>query len=94
MLGHVLFPQQHERHALAAQFLVNTTEVGLSVVAGAIGSAAHQVALQRRLAQAFNRWPVQPCGSSQAGVLGHDTFGDAQGGGDAFVRKPCLEFET
>ena len=94
VLGHVLFPQQHERHAFAAQFLVNAAEVRLGVVAGAVGSAPDQAAFECGLAQAFNRWPVQPGCCGQAGVLGHHALGDVQGSGNAFVRQPCMEFET
>ena len=92
-LGAVFLPQQHERDALAAQLLVDTSVVGLRVgVAGA--GRGQQAALQRGFVQGRNGLPVQSSSNGQAHVLGDNAFGDAQSTGDLLVRLSSLEFQT
>jgi hypothetical protein len=53
--GGVLLPQQHQRHAFAAQFLVHATVVGRHETAGALGRSDQPVlqgALSKRPAVA------------------------------------------
>jgi hypothetical protein len=94
MGGDVLFPQQHERHAFAPQLLVGAAVVRQHVVGRAVQTALHEPALQCRVAQRLNGGPVQARDARQADVLGHDTLGDAQRGGDSFVGEAGFEFET
>ena len=73
----MLLPQQHQRHAFAAQFLVHAPVVGRHETAGALGRSDQPV-LQGALIQSLNLQPVQAGGRGQADVLGDNAFGDAQ----------------
>ena len=92
LLG-VLLPQQHERHALAAQFFVNLGVVGVHEVLRPWWRC-QQAMLQSGLVQGLDGVPIQTCDRGQTDVLGNHAFGDAQGGGDTLVREPSIEFET
>ncbi len=77
MGGAVLLPQQHQRHALAAQFDVHAGEVGLDD--RRLGDAAsEQPALEPGLVEFGHGGPVQAGGAGQAEVLGDDALGDAR----------------
>ena len=92
-LGAVFFPQQHEGHALAGQFLVNAPKVGLGVAVAGAGRC-QQASLQRGFVHGCNRCPVQSGGHRQAHVLGDNAFGNTQSIGDLLVGLSALEFET
>ncbi len=93
VVGAVLLPQQHQRHTLAAQLLVQAAIVRLDVVTRPL--RRHQQApLQRGFIRVPGLRPVQPCGSGQAYVLGDDALRDAQRGGDLLVRQLGVQFQT
>jgi len=85
IVGPVLFPQQHQRHAFAAQFLVQAAVVRLNVIARFL-RGTQQAPLQRGFVGVLYCRPVQACGGGQANVLGDDTLRNAQRGGDLLVR--------
>ena len=92
-LGAVFLPQQHERDAFAAQFLVDAPVVGLGIGVAGTGRG-QQPSLQRGFVHGRYSLPVQSSGNRQAHVLGDNTFGDAQGTGDLLVGLSTLEFQT
>jgi hypothetical protein len=84
--GAVLLPQQHQRHAFAAQFDVHAREVGQGD-AGLGGAASEQPAFERGFVQLGGGLPVQPCRSGQAEVLGDDALGDGQAARNGLMRE-------
>ena len=93
MGGAVFAPQQHQRHALAAQFDVHAGVVGFDHAAER-GTAAHQPAFERRLVEIGRRRPVEAGGAGQAEVLGNGALGDRQALRDALVRQAALVLES
>ena len=67
-IGRVLFPEQHQRHAFAAQFKVNPAVIWLGK-RHPCGCLAQQAALQLRLVHALNARPVQSGRTSRAGIF-------------------------
>jgi len=93
VFGPVLLPQQHERHALASQFVMDAPEVGLHMVTRLLGGG-QQASLQRHVVERLDSGPVQPGCSGQADIFGHDAFGQIEGGSDLLVRQPGVKFQT
>ena len=91
--GAVLAPQQHQRHALAAQLDVHPGVVGLDHAAEC-RAAAHQPAFERCLVELGRRCPVEPGAAGQAEVLGDGALGDRQALRDALVRQAALVLES
>ena len=92
-LGAVFLPQQSQGDALAGEFLVDASVVGLGVgVAGA--RRGQQSALQRGLIHGRDGLPVQPSSDGQAHVFGDNAFGNAQGRSYLLVGLSTFEFET
>jgi hypothetical protein len=89
----VLGPQQHQRHALAAQLDVHVGVVGFDEIA-AVGAAPEQPALECGFVEFGDDPPVQPCGAGQAEVLGHDAFGDAQAERYCRVRQAAVVLQS
>jgi hypothetical protein len=73
----LLLPQQHQRHALAAQLDVHVGEVSLDQ-AGLGRAAPEQPALERGLTELGRGLPVQPGRAGQAEVLGAKVIGANQ----------------
>ena len=70
MRGTVFLPEQHQRHALAAQLNVHTPEVGFDHPS-LLGAGAEQAPLQLGLAETSDRFPViQAAGVGQRHVPG------------------------
>jgi len=90
----ILFPEQHEGHALVPQLLVRAAVVGRHVVGRPVLATLHDTTLQSGVAQCLNGGPVQARNGGQADVLGHDALGDAEGGSDPLMGEAGLEFET
>lgn len=88
VIGLILLPQQHQGHALAAEFAVDLREIGLPVVrAGAIGQPPwQQSGLQLCLWHGLDQRPVQACGLGQGDVFGDHAFGDFEDHRCAFER--------
>lgn len=93
VLGAVLLPQQHQRHALAAQLLVDAAVVGLHKAAGSLG-CAQQAVMQGGVIKGLDLWPIQAGGTGQGEVLGDDAFGNIQGSAGLLVGEPGFKFET
>ena len=89
----VLGPQQHQRHALAAQLDVHSAVVGLDDP-GERRTASHQPMLERRLVEPLGRLPVQAGCARQAEVLGDSALGDREAPGDPVVRQAALVLES
>ena len=87
IIGAVLLSQQHQCHALAAQFLVHAAVVGLRIVARLLGTG-HQAPLQRCFVHALH------CGPVQAGVLRDDTLRQPGRIGDLLVRQLNIELKS
>jgi hypothetical protein len=75
------------------QLLVQASVVGRDKAAGAFGGS-NQLVVQFGLIHALDLRPMQASVGSEFDVFGGDTFGDAQCGGDVFVRVVEFEFET
>ena len=93
VLLNVLLPQQHQRHALATQLLVDEPVIGQDKAA-LRGNTADQPLMQLRLVHGLNLFPAQARGTGQARVLGDDALGDAQGDGYSFIGEIAYVFET
>jgi hypothetical protein len=91
--GAVFLPQQHQRHALAAQFDVHAGEVGQGD-AGLDLAASEQPALERGLVEFGRCLPVQPGGTGQAELLGDHALGAAQAARDGLVRERAVVLES
>ena len=89
----VFAPQQHQRHALAAQLDVHAGVVGLDHAAER-RTVAHQLAFERRLVQLDCGGPVQAGSAGQAEVLGHGPLGDRQAARNGCVRQVALVLES
>ena len=93
MLFYVFFPKQHQRHALAAQFLVDEAVVGQHIGTRwrrTVDEAVMQLGLVHRL----NLLPAQACNMGQPSIFGDNAFGDAQCNGYPFVGEFAHVFET
>jgi hypothetical protein len=93
--GLVLLPQQHQRHTLAAQLLVELAEVGQRHGPGTGGRRWVQRLLKSGLVPAVRQWPghARLAGAAQA-VL-HGGAGDTGALGDvAFGKTGVLEPEN
>jgi hypothetical protein len=86
VLGPVFLPQQHQRHALAAQLLVEATIVRLDMITRLLGRH-QQSPLKRDLVSILHRRPVQARCRGEPHILGDDAFGDAQRASNLLVRK-------
>ena len=93
MLGAMLLPQKHQRHAFATQLLVNAPIVGLHEAAGALGGTQQSV-VQCGVVECLDLIPVQSCRCGQREVFGDNAFGDLQGGCSSLVGEPGFKFET
>ena len=93
IVGAVLLPQEHQRHALAAQFLVQVAVVGLDVLSRTFWRNK-QAPLQRRLINALDRRPIQARRCGQAKVLGHGSLRHPQCSSDLPVRQLGVELQT
>jgi hypothetical protein len=93
VIGTVFFPQQHQRHALAAQFLMQAAVVRLNMVPWAL-RRNQQAPLERRFVGALYSRPVQAGGSGQAKLFGDGGLRQAQRGGDLPVRQVRVQLQT
>jgi hypothetical protein len=93
VVGTVFLPQQHQRHALAAQLLVQTTIVWLNMITWLL-RRDQQSPLERNLVSILHRRPVQARHRSESHVLGDNSFGDTQRSGNLLVRKFGVQFQT
>ena len=73
VVGAVLFPQQHQRHALAPQFLMQPAVIRLHMIARAF-AADQQAPLQHGFVSVVHCRPIQTCGSCQPNILGDDAL--------------------
>lgn len=89
----MLLPQQHQRHALAAQLLVPAAVVRLDMVARPLWRY-QQASLQRRFIRIPDLLPFQTCGGGQADALGDDALRDAQRGGNLLVLQLGFQLQT
>jgi len=93
VIGAVLLPQQHQRHAFAVQLLVQAAVVGLHMVARPF--RRHQQApFERGLVDALHARPIEAGGGGQANILGDDALRNAQRGSNLLVRQAGVEFQT
>lgn len=93
IVGAMLLPQEHQRHTLAAQFLVQVAVVRLHVLSRAFWRN-EQAPLQRRLINPLDRSPIQARRCGQAKVLGHGSLRHAQCSRDLPVRQMGVELQT
>jgi hypothetical protein len=80
----VFFPQQHQRHALAAQLLMEAAEVRLNMLARFPGRDL-QPLLKGNFVTALYCRPVQTRYCGEPHIFGDDTFGNAQHSGNLLV---------
>jgi hypothetical protein len=93
VLDAVFLQQQHQRHALAAQLLVDASIVGLHKAADSLGRA-QQAVVQSGVIKGLDLRPIQASRRGQGEVLGDDALGDVQCGGGLLVGEPGFKFET
>jgi hypothetical protein len=89
----VLLPQQRQRHALAAQLLMDASVVGLGVGCWP-RRLAEKPSLEFGFVHVAGARPVQPCGTRQSDVLRDHALGNAQRRGDPVVREAAVEFKS
>ena len=93
VVGAVLIPQQHQRHALAVQFLVQAAVVGLHMVARPF--RRHQEApFERHLVDCLHACPIEAGGGRHANIFGDDALRNTQRGSDLLVRQAGVELQT
>ncbi len=81
----MFLPQQHQRHAFAAQLLVQAAIVRLHMVAWSFWRN-QQAPLQRPFVNPLDSRPFQTCRGGQTQVLGDSSLRHTQCGGDLPVR--------
>lgn len=94
VLLNVFLPQQHQRHTLATQLLVDESVIGQHKGSTLRGNTADQPRVQLGLVHGLNLFPAQARGTGQACVLGDDALGDAQGDGYSFMGEIACVFEA
>lgn len=93
VVGAVFLPQQHQRRALAPQFLLPMALARLYVIARPF-RRDQQTPFQRRFVGIPHGRPIAPCGGCQANVFGEGALGNAQRGGDLPKRQFGVELPT
>ncbi|SAL41261.1 hypothetical protein AWB69_04159 [Caballeronia udeis] len=93
VLGPVFLPQQHQRHAFAAQLLVEAAIVRLDMITWFL-RRDQQSPLERDLVSILHRRPVQARRRGEPHILGDNAFGDAQRAGNLLVRKFGVQLQT
>jgi len=89
----VFLPQQHQRHALAAQLLMHLGEVRGDKTAGT-HNHTQQAVMQFGFAHGLDLGPVQALVTGKFDVLGDNAFGEAQRGSNVPLGMVKFEFET
>ena len=89
----VFLPQQHQRHALTPQFVVDQSVVGQDKGAQC-GGAVYQPGVELGLVHGLDVLPVKASSIGQSGVLGDYAFGEAQSRCYSFMGEFAHVFKT
>jgi len=90
----VLLPQQHQRDAGTLEFLVNDSEVGSQLVAGAGHRWAIQPGFKGLFAEGLGDIPVDTGRAGQRDVFAHHTPGDLERAPDLVVAQLGLQVQA
>ena len=83
--GGVFLPQQHERHALALELLVQVRKIGHGMTFHQRRGAGKEQRLELSLVRLRRQRPSKPCCLRSTQIFGYRPLGDPRGSGNAFV---------